>query len=101
MSRNPPQLQKNFPKWIGASLLILALFGGSGPAFASSDCEGHARALRRQFQQKCMTQRDESEREKCAEHVAAKVVPSVPSCRDDLETVKSDFLAGVLISPGH
>jgi len=81
--------------------LSLTLFGGSGFALASSDCEGHARALRRQFQQKCMTQRSESEREKCAEHVAAKVVPSVPSCRDDLETVKSDFLAGVLISSGH
>lgn len=101
MSRNPTQLQMNFPKWIGTFLLSLTLFGGSGPAFADTDCEGHARALRRQFQQKCMTQRDESEREKCAEHVAAKVMPSVPSCRDDLETVKSDFLAGVLITAGH
>ncbi len=101
MLSNPLQLQMNFPKWIGTLILTLALFGGAEVSFASAECEGHSRALRRQFQQKCMTQRDESEREKCAEHVAAKVVPSVPGCRDDLETVKSDFLAGVLISPGH
>ncbi len=101
MFRNPNQLQMNLPKWIGTSLLVLALIGGSAPAFADSSCEGHALALRRQFQQKCMTQRSETEREKCAEHVAAKVVPSVPSCRDDLETVKLDFLAGVLITAGH
>ena len=101
MLRNPPQFQMNFPKWIGTSLFVLALLGGASPALADSSCEGHALALRRQFQQKCMTQRSETEREKCAEHVAAKVVPSVPSCRENLETVKADFLAGVLITAGH